>query len=61
MTFIYYIYPRIMTEMNVSATVGMSATVGEMSVTVGEMYVTVGGMCATVGEISATVGKLNMV
>ena len=30
-----YIYSRIMTEVNVSATVGMSATVGEMSATVG--------------------------
>ena len=43
----YYIYPRIMTEVNVSTTVGMSATLGEISVTVGGM--------------SATVGKLNMV
>ena len=43
----YSIYPRVMTEVNVSATVGMSATVGEMS--------------ATVGEIFATVGKLNKV
>ena len=38
-----------MTEMNVSATVGMSATVGEMSATVGEMSATVGEMSATVG------------
>ena len=30
-----------MTEMNVSATVGMSATVGKMSATVGEMSATV--------------------
>ena len=36
-----------MIEMNVSATVGMSETVGEMS--------------AKVGESSGTVGKLNMV
>ena len=36
-----------MTEVNVSATVGMSTTVGEMS--------------ATVGEMSATVGELNKV
>ena len=42
----YHIYTRIMTKVNVSATVGLSATVGEMS--------------ATVGEMSATVGKLNM-
>ena len=42
-----------MTKVNVSATVGMSATVGEMSATVGEMS-------ATVGEMSETVGKLNM-
>ena len=60
-TIIYYIYPRTMTEMNVSATVGMSATGGKMSATVGEMSVTVGEMSATVGERSATVGKLNMV
>ena len=67
-TLIYYIYPRTMTEMNVFATVGMSATVGAMSATVGEMYATVGEMSATVremsatvGEMSATVGKLNMV
>ena len=40
----YYIYPRKMTEVNVFATMGMSATVGEMSATVG------GGMSATVGE-----------
>ena len=46
-TLIHYIYPSIMTEAYVSATVGMSATVGEMS--------------ATVGEMSVTVGKLNMV
>ena len=39
-----------MTEMNVSITMGMSATVGEMSATVREMS-------ATVGEMSATVGK----
>ena len=36
----------IMTEVSVYATVGMSATVGEMS--------------ATMGEITATVGKLNI-
>ena len=50
---------RTMTEMNVSATVGMSATVGEMSATVGEMSATVGEMSATVGEMSATVGKMS--
>ena len=43
-----------MTEMNVSATVGMSATVG------GNVRNS-GGMSATVGEMSATVGELNMV
>ena len=32
----YDIYPRLMTKVNVSATVGMSATVEEMSTTVGE-------------------------
>ena len=32
-----------MTEVNVSATVEMSETVGEMSATVGGMYATVGG------------------
>ena len=35
------IYPTIMTKVNVSATVGMSATVGEMSATVREMSATV--------------------
>ena len=39
-------YNRIMTSVIVLATVGMSATVGEMS--------------ATVGEMSTTVGQLNM-
>ena len=33
----YNIYPRIMTKVNVSATVGMSATVGEMSATAGKL------------------------
>ena len=69
-TLISYIYPRTMTEMNVSTTMGMSATVGETYATVGEMSATVGEMSATVGdynmsyktwEMSATVGKLNMV
>ena len=41
-TIIDYIFPRIMTVENVSATVGMSATMGEMSATVGKMSVTVG-------------------
>ena len=36
LTLIYYIYPTITTEVNVSAIVGMSVTVGEMSATVGE-------------------------
>ena len=35
-TLIYNIYPRIMTNVNVSAIVEMSATVGKMSATVGE-------------------------
>ena len=62
MTSMYYIYARIMTEVNVSTTVGMFATVGEMSATVGEMSVTVvecPQQC--MGEMSATVEKLNMV
>ena len=54
MTSIYYIYPRIMTEVNVPAAVGMSVTVG------GNVRGS-GRMSATVGEMSATVGKLNMV
>ena len=54
----YYIYPRVMTEVNVSATVGeMSATVGEMSATVGEMSGTVWEMSATVGECPRQFGK----
>ena len=57
MTLIYYIDPRKMPEVNVSAKVEMSATVGEMSATVGEMSATVGEMSATVGEMSATVGE----
>ena len=44
MTLLYYIYPRIMPEVNVSATVEMSATAGVMSATVGEMSATVGEM-----------------
>ena len=35
-TLIYNIYPRIMTKVNVSTTVGMAATVGKMSGAVGE-------------------------
>ena len=42
----YDIYPRLLTKVNVSATVGVSTTVEEMS--------------ATVGEMSATVEKVNM-
>ena len=42
MTLIHYIHPRTMTEMNVSATMGMSATVGELSAIVKEMSATVG-------------------
>ena len=54
------IYPTIMTKVNVSAILGMSATVGEMSATVDEMSATVGEMSATVDEMSATVEKLNL-
>ena len=36
MTLLHYIYPRIMPEVNVSATVETSATVGEMSAIVWE-------------------------
>ena len=53
MILIYYIYPILMTKMNVSATVGMSTTVKEMSATVEEMS-------ATVGEMSTTEGELNV-
>ena len=42
-----------MTKVNVSATVRMSATVGEMSATVGEMS-------ATIRECLRQWGKLNM-
>ena len=59
-TVIYYICPRIMTGVNVPATVGMSTTVGEMSTTVGVMSATV-GECLQQGRMSATVGKFNMV
>ena len=50
---ISYIYPRTMTEMNVSTTMGMSATVEEMSATVGEMS-------ATVEEIEYGLGNLRV-
>ena len=49
-TSIYNIYPRIMIKVNVSATVGMSATVGGRG-----MSATVGGMSVTVGRMSAEV------
>ena len=42
MILIYCIYPTKVTGVYVSATLGMSATVGEMSATVGEMSATVG-------------------
>ena len=61
MTWYIDIYPRIMSEETVSATLGMSPTVGEMSATVGGNVCNSGGMSATVGEMSTTVGKLNMV
>ena len=58
MNLIYYMYPRIMTEVNVSATVGMSATVGgNVRNSRGNVRDNV-GMSTTVGEMSATVGKL---
>ena len=38
-----YIYPRVMTQVNVSATVGMSAIVGENVHNSGGMSSTVGG------------------
>ena len=41
--------------MNVSTTMGMSATVGEMSATVGEMSATVEEMSATVGDSGGNV------
>ena len=54
-----------MTEVNVSATVGMSATVGEMYVTVrgnvhdsGGMSATVGGNVHNSGEIEYGLGNL---
>ena len=37
MTFIFCTYPRIKPEVNVSATVEISATVWEMSATVGKL------------------------
>ena len=54
------VYYRITTEVNVSATVGMSVTVGEISATVGEMSTTVGEMSATVGKIEYRVGNLKV-
>ena len=45
-TLIYDIYPRLMIKVNVSATVGISATVDKMS--------------AAVGECPQQWGKLNM-
>ena len=49
-----------MTKVDVSATVGMSATVGEMSATVGECpRQWGGGMSATVGEISETAEEMS--
>ena len=57
----YYIYLRTTTEVNVSATVGMSTAVGEMSTTVGEMSAIVGECPQQWGEMSTTVVKLNMV
>ena len=56
-----------MTKVNVSATVGMSATVGEMSKTVGEcpqqwgeMSATVGGNVRNSGEIEYALGHLGL-
>ena len=48
-----------MTEMNVFATLGMSATVGEMSATVGEMSATVGGnVCNSGGNVCNSGGNV---
>ena len=47
-----------MTEMNVSATVGMSATVGEMSATVGGNVCDSGGNVCNSGEIEYGLGTL---
>ena len=69
-TLIYIIYPRIITKVDVSATVeeclrqwgemSAIATVEEMSATVEECPRQWGEMSATVEEMSATVEKLNM-
>ena len=40
---IHYVYPTLMAEVNVSATVGMSAIVGKMSATVEKLHVVVLG------------------
>ena len=47
-----------MTEVNVSATVGMSTTVGEMSATVGEMFTAVGECSQQWGECLQQWGNL---
>ena len=49
-----------MTKVNLSATVGMSATVGEMSATVGEMSATVGGNVCNGGEIEYALRNLRV-
>ena len=59
-TLIYYIYPRIMTKVNVSATVGMSATVGGNVRNSGGMSATVGKMSAAMGEIEYTLRNLRL-
>ena len=62
MTSVYYMYPIIMTEVNVSATLVMSVTVGGgMFSRVGKMSTAVGEcLQLTVEEMSTTVGKLNI-
>ena len=54
MTLLYYIYPRIMPEVNVSATVEMSATVGVIVCDSG------GNVCNS-GEIEHGLGNLRVI
>ena len=50
-TLIYDIYPILMTKVNVSATVGMSATVDAMSATVDAMSAIVGNVRNSGGNV----------
>ena len=52
---------RMITEVNVPATVGMSVTVGEIICNSEGNVRTVGECPQQWGDMSATVGKLNMV